>query len=236
MQPKAVLFDLDNTLTHRTLSIERYADRFLQDFGHVVDSHPRRVSQLIGREDNGGYLQPGSPFSSIRQAVGCTLMQELTWRVPPAPHLLSEHWVNHFPGSAVAMPGAESLLNALSSRGIRVAVVSNGADDSRRRTVAALPFASLVEEVFSSQAVGEAKPAAAMFLAAAARLQVVAEDCWYVGDHPVNDYLGAQNAGMHAVWLRGFHQWPQAMAEARVSVSSLEALLVKLDAAAEACT
>ncbi|MBN4174134.1 hypothetical protein GSU75_01338 [Pseudomonas savastanoi pv. phaseolicola] len=56
MHPRAILFDLDNTLTNRDLSILRYAKVFLTDFSHemklvTLDD----IGKLILREDNGGY-------------------------------------------------------------------------------------------------------------------------------------------------------------------------------------
>ena len=32
------------------------------------------------------------------------------------------------------------------------------------------------------------------------------EECLFIGDHPINDIQGAQNAGMHPVWMEGFHE------------------------------
>ncbi|MEE3913695.1 HAD family hydrolase [Pseudomonas viridiflava] len=221
MLPKAVLFDLDNTLTNRALSIERYVKCFLKDFGLVVHADSQAIVRLISQVDNGGYLKAGSAFSSIRQAVGHVLAHELAWRVAQTPQTLSDHWQIHFPRSAVAMSGSELLVAELSRRDIRIAVVSNGAESSRQNTVACLPFASHIDAIFSSEKVGTTKPAPAIFLAAAEHLQVRPEECWFVGDHPVNDYLGACSAGMHAVWLRGFHDWPQEMGAAPVSISSL---------------
>ncbi|PHN56224.1 hypothetical protein AO275_08700 [Pseudomonas viridiflava] len=109
-------------------------------------------------------------------------------------------------------------MEELSRRDIRIAVVSNGAEASRQNTVACLPFAFQIDATFSSEKVGSTKPASAIFLAAAEHLQVRPEECWFVGDHPVNDYLGACSAGMQAVWLRGFHDWPQVMDAAPVSI------------------
>jgi len=51
--------------------------------------------------------------------------------------------------------------------------------------------------------------------------------CWFVGDHPVNDIAGAHSAGMRAIWLRGFHDWPGDL-EPRTTIAALadlEALL-----------
>ena len=43
------------------------------------------------------------------------------------------------------------------------------------------------------------KPDAAIFIYTADKLGLKAEECLYVGDHPVNDIEGALGAGMKAV-------------------------------------
>lgn len=35
-----------------------------------------------------------------------------------------------------------------------------------------------------------------------------ASQAWFVGDHPVNDVLGAAAVGLRPIWLRGVHSWP----------------------------
>jgi len=89
MPPKAILFDLDNTLTHRELSIERYTESFLREFGAQVDDS-KTVCRLINQVHKGGYLPAGSEYFSIRQAVGSVLADELAWSVAPTPQTLSD--------------------------------------------------------------------------------------------------------------------------------------------------
>lgn len=226
MAPKAILFDLDNTLTHRALSIDRYAERFLQEFkAEIAGVDPRRLSDLIACTDNGGYLRPESAYSSIREAVGCTLARELKWREPIDPKRLITHWMNHFPNAAVEMPGATAMVQELCRKGIAIGVISNGAEHSRRQTLEALPFGETIETMICSEACGITKPTSEIFHLGARALGVRPEDCWFVGDHPQNDYLGATAAGMLAVWLSGFHPWPASMAPAEHSISTLEELL-----------
>lgn len=226
MGPKAVLFDLDNTLTHRALSIDRYVERFLDAFkGEISGVDPRRISHLIARTDNGGYLRPESEYSSIREAVGYTLAQELKWRGPIDPKRLITHWINHFPSAAVEMPGAGVTVQALRRKGIAIGVISNGAEHSRRQTLKALPFGEAIETMISSEAWGVSKPAPEIFHQGAKALGARPEHCWFVGDHPRNDYLGATAAGMLAVWLSGFHPWPANIAPAERSIETLKELL-----------
>lgn len=223
--PKAVLFDLDNTLTHRGLSIECYAQRFLCEFNDALRDHqPHQVIRLIKNTDNGGYLPTGSVFSSIREAIGTTLSRHLPWQSPKTPEELIAHWRVHFPAASVEMPGASALIKKLRQRGIACGVVSNGAEHSRRRTLDALPCGDAMQVLISSEAFGASKPDTAIFLAGAEQLGVAPEHCWFVGDHPINDYQGANAAGLLAVWLRGFHHWPMNLAPATLAIDTLEAL------------
>ena len=64
---------------------------------------------------------------------------------------------------------------------------------------------------------------------AARELDVPVERCWFVGDHPVNDVAGAHAAGMRAIWLRGFHDWPDGAAAMPTiaSLAELDALILR---------
>jgi putative hydrolase of the HAD superfamily len=71
-----------------------------------------------------------------------------------------------------------------------------------------MAFKEHISLLLSSESVGIGKPDPAIFLHAAERLGCEPAQCWYVGDHPVNDVVGARAAGMNAIWLEGFHSWP----------------------------
>jgi len=224
---RAVLFDLDNTLVHRGESIERYAKRFLQDFSDSLTSVSRHtVARLVKRQDNGGYLPIGSPFATVRAAVVHSLAYELPWHRGVQEEEITTHWTNCFPECTVEMEGAGALCERLATLGMRLGIVSNGAEKSRRATAAQLSFAGLVSSVLSSERIGSRKPDAAIFEAAARELGVTNDECVYVGDHPINDIAGAMSAGMSAIWLQGFHPWP---ADLSINTPTITSLLQVLD-------
>jgi putative hydrolase of the HAD superfamily len=225
--PRAVLFDLDNTLVHRALSIASYASAFISDFDsdlHAPTAHG--VTGIILRQDNGGYLSADSPHGSIRAAVAAALVSELRWRRPVEESQVLMHWVHNFPAHAVEMPGAGQVVESLVGQGMKVGIVSNGSQKSRAQTVDALAFGKHISLLMSSERVGIRKPDPAIFIEAARELGLPAHDCWYVGDHPVNDIAGASRAGMRAVWLEGFHEWPD---EARAPDPKISAIRGVLD-------
>ncbi|WP_065202175.1 HAD family hydrolase [Chromobacterium subtsugae] len=207
--PQAVFFDLDNTLVHRNDSIDLYALQFWRDFGHAIGSGgAERVAEVIKRCDNGGYLPAGSPHGSIKQAVSHGLKTQIVWRQAVEQEALLDHWERYNAVCTAAMPGAAEAVAALLARGVRIGVISNGSHRTRLEKVARLPFASAIELTVSSESAGVGKPDAAIFRLAAEALGVAPAECWYVGDHPLNDVIGAAGAGMAPVWLSGFHAWP----------------------------
>ena len=86
---------------------------------------------------------------------------------------------------------------------VRIGIVTNGPDAHQRAKAHALSLEEWFspERVFVSEALGMAKPGAAIFRHAAAALGATAGDCVYVGDSPTNDVAGACSAGMPVMWF-----------------------------------
>lgn len=170
MQPHVVFFDLDNTLTHRLRSIEAYAGLFARHFAtHLGLNAQPLIAQVIADQDNGGYLPPDSAHPNIRTAVAVFLHDRLRWRTPVPVAELADHWFEHFPTQSLEMPGASLLIESLVARGVKVAIISNGARQSREATLAYLPFKYHVALLISSESAGYRKPDPRIFLHAAGR-------------------------------------------------------------------
>ncbi len=225
MLPRALFFDLDNTLVHPAHSIASYGRKFAQDFGsHLHEPDAGRVSEVILRWDRGGYLPADSVYPSIKAAVTFGLLNELAWKAAASqPHLLT-HWEEHFPACSIEMPGATDVIGWLSERGFALGVISNGMQKSRVRTLGALAFNHHLSLLVSSERIGVRKPDPRIFAAAASEMGVEPRECWYIGDHPINDCVGASAAGMKSVWLRGFHEWPEGQERSPMELLSLPEL------------
>lgn len=207
MAIRAVLFDLDNTLTHRDLTVEAYAQYLIKCYqSSLQDIDLAKILALIHQIDCGGYPQKEHlTHPSIAASVAHALLQQLTWIQPPSLAELTQFWFENFARCAVAMPGAAELLEKLKPHYI-LAVVSNGGHQSRLQILQGLGFLDYFVEVISSERAGSLKPNADIFLYSCAQLGLTAEQCLFVGDHPINDIQGAQQVGMQALYLEGFHQ------------------------------
>ena len=208
MTIRAVLFDLDNTLTHRDQSILAYSQHLAHTY-HQQLQHDQisQIPSIIRRIDNGGYPKKELlTHPSIAASVGYALQQELTWSSLPDLDELTQFWFQQFGLSAVAMPGANSLLAELKQQGYKLAVISNGGHATRLTILQGLGFSHYFDEIISSELVGISKPNPEIFLHTSRQLNIVPENCLFIGDHPINDIQGATQAGMKALWLQGFHK------------------------------
>lgn len=95
---------------------------------------------------------------------------------------------------------ARQLIGSLKHR-VRLALITNGAADSQREKLSAIGMQSDFEATAISGELGIAKPDAATFRNVLDQLGIAAEDAWHVGDNPITDVAGAKNAGVTAIWL-----------------------------------
>ena len=81
MTIRAVLFDLDNTLTHRDQSILAYSQHLANTYQQQLQQvEISQIQSIIRRIDNGGYPKKELlTHPSIAASVAYALQQELDW-------------------------------------------------------------------------------------------------------------------------------------------------------------
>lgn len=116
-------------------------------------------------------------------------------------------------------PGALEMLDLLSQR-YRLFSLTNGNAD-----VEQVGIARFLAGAVSSADVGASKPSRQMFDAALNKAGVGADQCIHIGDHLTDDIEGANNAGMHSLWVNMTqHVRSESDAQANIEVTSLAAL------------
>jgi putative hydrolase of the HAD superfamily len=98
------------------------------------------------------------------------------------------------------VPGADALLRALKAH-VPLAIVTNNTIVEQTEKLATFGLSEYVDHLVTSEEVGCAKPDAAIFEHALARLGVAAGEAVMVGDSWENDVVGAARCGIRAVWL-----------------------------------
>jgi HAD superfamily hydrolase (TIGR01549 family) len=195
--PKAVLFDLDDTLwpiapviAQAELSLyawlQQHAPRVAAAFS--IDSLRQARLELLERRPE-FHLDLGA----LRQA-GLLAAFEQAGEDSAKVALAMEHFFaarNTVAPYDDVLPGLERL-----GQMVLVGSISNGNADLK-----AIGLSHHFKVSVAAHQLGCAKPDAAIFLAACGELGVAPEDAVYVGDDVLLDVRGAQQAGLRAVWL-----------------------------------
>lgn len=212
-----VFFDLDNTLTDRTKTVNAYAHVFLNGF--VDELKPNldvsEIGMVLNELDAGGY---GGHENRSK-----ALLELPIWRQLVSTADLVEHWQGWVPSNSLPMDGLYSCLDELKSDGYDLALVTNGSRKAQRGKILVLNLEPYFDVCIVSEEVGIKKPDAGIFRCAVDAMNCTADQSIFVGDHPVNDYQGSKEFGMTPIWFEGSHDWPHSE-PAQYSVSNLAEL------------
>jgi HAD superfamily hydrolase (TIGR01509 family) len=201
MALRAVLIDFSGTLFRLEEDESWFAGMALQDDadqevdGHVQAELMRRLTAPTGRSDQAA---PEAYRAWVNRDLAPHLHREAYLHVLRSSGLADHHAEDLYrrvidPSCWTPYPDTAVVLKALSTRGIRTAVVSNIAFDLRP-AFAALGIADRVDEFVLSFDVGVVKPDPAIFRIALERLGVSPADAVMVGDSDEADG-GARDVG-----------------------------------------
>lgn len=197
---RTVIFDLDCTLVDRNRSIDAYVEPFVDRFAKALSAVDHAaIRAALGAADGGGYAA---------DTRASNIIAALDWRRAPTAAAIDKHWHSTFPDCAVAMEDAVEILDELRGEDLALGILTNGSVQAQEAKIASLGLDARVDAVIVSEAIGVKKPDARAFEVVLEALETDAEDAVYVGDHPVNDIQGALDAGLAAIWVRGWQDWP----------------------------
>ena len=222
---KAVLFDLDDTLWPIVPVIER-AENLLHDWlEHHVPAVARQVT-IDGLRKRRQMLMASDPVYQLDlRALRHAVMTEAFINCGEDPALV-EKAMEVFSKARNEVTPFNDVLPMLTSLKERVALgsISNGVADLQEIGIAHLFQASVAAYHF-----GRAKPDAAIFHAACDALLVEPHEAVYVGDDPLLDVQGAQNAGLRAVWMNRLEVEPARLLPNHVRPDAVCTTLYELD-------
>ncbi|MCE5328655.1 MAG: HAD family hydrolase [Planctomycetaceae bacterium] len=192
-QIAAAVFDLDDTL---------YAERDYVAGGYrAVAEH---LQNSLGRcEDFAAWLW--QRFVSGQSAKAFDAMNEhfrLNFDAAQLARLV-KIYREHRP---VIRPleGMAELLQSLRSRGVRLAILSDGFLPAQQYKLDALKLAGLMDAVIFTESLGREfwKPCPAAFEAIAAKLALPHSSCVYIADNPAKDFVAPNALGWGTIQFR----------------------------------
>ncbi|WP_404291674.1 HAD family hydrolase [Glutamicibacter arilaitensis] len=201
---EGVLFDIDDTLVDlRTAAIEAFISMVAGKLHEVTPAQLRFIAEDFADDKACAYERYMSgelTFLGQRQQrlnrsfelVGHEVLRDeeyLIW-AEEYESLVKESWK--------PFDDVQAHLDALTAWGIPFGAVSNNIESYQRMKLDKAGLSGF-SVVIGSDTAGAPKPDPAPFLAGCSGLATQPAKTWYVGDNPVNDVLGAKNAGLVAV-------------------------------------
>ena len=98
-------------------------------------------------------------------------------------------------------PGAHEAIDALKARGVKLALVTNGAADMQRAKVERFELTHRFDHIQIEGEHGFGKPDEQAYLHAMAALGVTAADTWMIGDNLEWEVEAPQRLGIYAIWM-----------------------------------
>jgi putative hydrolase of the HAD superfamily len=194
----AITLDLDDTLWPLRPVLERaeaaLADWFAAHAPGVLEAYPTRESmwalrtELVAAMPDAAHDVTRIRLATVATALARSGEDPVRADAAMAVFLDARNAVEPYPD---VLPALERI-----ARRFPLAAVSNGNADLER-----IGMGHLFRFAHSAADAGVAKPDAAIFLTAVARLGARPADVLHVGDDPDLDVLGSQRAGLRAAWI-----------------------------------
>ena len=205
--PSLVLFDLDDTLfAHRRAVSAGILTHRLTHGGRLGaadhSAEDARWNELEERHYH-RYLAGELDFQGQRRARAREFVEP--FGIDLTTDLAADEWFDNYFARYIDAwqlhDDSIACLDALSERGIRLGIITNGDPVFQANKITRLAIADRFEHVVASGALGFTKPDARIFHYACDLFGVAPADAAYVGDRLATDAIGAADAGLLGVWL-----------------------------------
>jgi HAD superfamily hydrolase (TIGR01549 family) len=207
--PKAVLFDMDDTIVDHALTcrdalarLRRDEPRLRRRSVHALRTEYSRLLEEVRSDVVHGVRSPEEArierFQRLATFCGTSVSSEeaTVW---------SQVYRSYYRSLRRLVPGARRLLERLHGRTV-LGVVSNNQVAEQEEKVARFGLHDLLDFLVVSEEVGVSKPDPKIFSLALDRASVEPGEAVMIGDSWESDVLGARSAGIAAIWFNRFRR------------------------------
>ena len=207
-QPKAILFDLDDTIATWDAGSEQVWLDVCRHFApRIAGMEADRLNTTI-REVRAWYISDKDRHRYMRLNLEKARREEVGMAFArlgiDAPHIANEladlYNVERVTATSL-IPGAIDTLKRYKDTNLRLALLTNGSSKDQRRKIERFGLASLFDFILIEEEMGFGKPDERVFLKALEKLNVTPAEAWMVGDDLERDIGGAKNVGIFGVWV-----------------------------------
>ena len=215
--PKAILFDLDDTILSAFGQAEDQWNRVIASFAEQLAPHepPAIVAAIQAYSrylwaDQARHKDWRHRIGEARRHIVANAFAELEKKAghPVPPEALLNTVADRFNQMQEAelrmFPGAHETLDRLKQLGVRLALVTNGAAVPQRKKVVRFALEHRFDHIQIEGEHGFGKPEEQAYLHAMSALEVGPKDTWMVGDNLEWEVVAPQRLGIYAIWYDGY--------------------------------
>jgi putative hydrolase of the HAD superfamily len=212
MLPRAILFDLDDTILSAYGRPEQawpvVAATFAAEFGPLTVNELATAIVAVSRAfwaDTGheGYWR--MRLAEARRTIVARALAGLAAAGRPVPSAdtadrLADRFSAYREEQMCLFPDALLVIDTLRSHGVRLALVTNGAAEPQRGKIVRFDLAHRFDHIQIEGEHGFGKPDERAYRHAMRALDVEPHDTWMVGDNLEWEVVAPQRLGIHAIW------------------------------------
>lgn len=195
---RVIIFDLDETLISHRNQLEKFIDFQYNNFYSSLKSISfEDWKKTFIKLDNNGYVTKDVVYDNLGEIFKLNIN----------PNILYTHFLQNFHNYTSSFYGANELLHFIKNLNIKLALITNGGTLIQENKIKVLKYDNIFDEIIISETVGLEKPNSEIFNILLKKLKIKAEECIYIGDHPINDIKGANDVGLRTVWISHNRNW-----------------------------
>jgi putative hydrolase of the HAD superfamily len=203
-----MLIDMDDTILsahgHPEIAWNIVATEFAGELGQFS---PRQVADAIADTARGFWAVAGAEWrlklAEARAEVVRRGLATLAGRALPDDLAvrLAERFTTYRDEQMFVFPGAHDAIDALKARGVKLALVTNGAADIQRGKIERFALAHRFDHIQIEGEHGFGKPEERAYRHAMDALGVTAGETWMIGDNLEWEVVVPQRLGIYAIWI-----------------------------------
>lgn len=212
--PRAILFDLDDTLIRAYAQPEEAWTRLLHVFAVELDAHDaaaiERVRVAVMEEarafwsDQAAAAKWRLDISGARRLATRAGLRRLGWTDDDLADRIADAFTELRRSEYRLYPDALATVDALRAMGVKLALVTNGASAMQRPKIARFDLEHRFDHIQIEGEFGQGKPELAVYQHALERVGCEACDAWMVGDNYEWEVVAPQKLGMCGIWYNPF--------------------------------
>jgi putative hydrolase of the HAD superfamily len=209
--PRAMLIDMDDTILSAygrpEIAWNKVAEEFATEYGpfssqevaSAVLNSARKFWSVAGAEwrmklDEARRITVSNGFAALATGGGHVLSEDLAAR-------LATRFTTFREEEMFVFPGAHDTIDELKARGVKLALVTNGAAGSQRAKIERFALSDRFDHIQIEGEHGFGKPEERAYLHAMQALGVTAPETWMIGDNLEWEVVAPQRLGIYAIWI-----------------------------------